>query len=45
MILILISINNFDSKPFDNNSNNFDSKLKDEINQIIVLTFNLKQVY
>ena len=42
MILILISINDFDLKLFDNNSNDFDLKSKNEINRIIVLTFNLK---
>ena len=42
MILILILINDFDLKSFDDNLNNFDSKLENEINRIIVLTFNLK---
>ena len=45
MILISISINDFDLKSFDDDSNNFDSELKDEINRIIILTFNLKQAY
>ena len=45
MILILILINDFDLKPFDDDSNDFDLKLKDEIDRIIVLTFNLKQAY
>ena len=45
MILILILINDFDSKSFDDDSNNFDLKLKDEINRVIILTFNLKQAY
>ena len=45
MILILISINDFDLKSFDDDLNNFDSKSKDEIDRIIVLTFNLKQTY
>ena len=32
IILILISINDFDLKLFDDDINNFDSKSKDEIN-------------
>ena len=45
MILILISINDFDLKSFDDDLNDFDSKSKNEINRIIVLTLNLKQIY
>ena len=45
MILTSILINDFDLKSFDDDSNDFDSKLKNEINRIIVLTFNLKQAY
>ena len=42
MILIFISINDFDSEPFDDDLNNFDLKLENEINRVIVFTLNLK---
>ena len=42
MILISILINDFDLKSFDDDLNDFDSKLKNEIDRIIVLTFNLR---
>ena len=45
MILISISINDFDLKSFDDDLNDFNLKSKDEINRIIALTFNLKQIY
>ena len=45
MILISILINDFDLKSFDDDLNDFDLKLENEIDRIIVLTFNLKQTY
>ena len=45
MILILILINDFDLKPFDDDLNDFDLKSENEIDRIIVLTLNLKQTY
>ena len=45
MILISILINDFDLKLFDDDLNDFDLKSKNEIDQIIALMFNLKQIY
>ena len=45
MILTSILVNNFDSKSFNDDFNDIDSESKNIIDQIIVLTLNLKQIY
>ena len=45
MILTPILINDSDSKFFDDDFNNTDSKSKDAIDQITILTLSLKQIY